>query len=296
MKHFRTKNNLNICGCHDEFYFSLILLIFGYVRRERHKRSGLIELDLHVCNTNRNREKILRMKKEDDDEEPEKMEIDESDFVLAAVFKASCVVRCVRPCFDGSFLAGRSDCVVKRYKYDKDKYVDTYVDVSVPDSVETLLPLRPGQVKNCPEGGFVVATLERTMRKADLGAPIRIYDASGTQIHELAGHANYVRSLAFNGESEIISGAFDGTARRWNLDKASCSETLKASHEGCAACVCCISLSLSSDTPTSHTHTHRSWEFQMLQEFSQEVAVRKLRTVVATQNFVSGTQALGMLF
>ena len=102
--------------------------------------------------------------------------------------------------------------------------------------METLLPLRPGQVKNCPEGGFVVATLERTMRKANLGAPIRVYNATGTQVQELKGHANYVRSLAFNGDSEIISGSFDGTAKRWNLD-GSCVETLKTNHEGCVSCV-----------------------------------------------------------
>ena len=186
------------------------------------------------------RKKILKRMKNDEDE-PEKMEVeDDESFVLSAVFKSSSVVRCVRACYDGSFVAGRSDCVVKRYKFDAvhGKYDDTYVDVHVPDSVETLLPLRPGQVKNCPEGGFVVATLERTLRKSNMGAPIRVYNATGTQIQELKGHTNYVRSLAFNGDSEIISGSFDGTAKRWSLDeKGSCVETLKANHEGCVSCV-----------------------------------------------------------
>ena len=65
------------------------------------------------------------------DEEPEKMEVEEEGFVLSAVFKASSVVRCVRACDDGSFIAGRSDCIVKRFKFDAvhGKYDDTFVDV-----------------------------------------------------------------------------------------------------------------------------------------------------------------------
>ena len=140
--------------------------------------------------------------------------------------------------------------------------------------METLLPLRPGQVKNCPEGGFVVATLERTMRKANLGAPIRVYNATGTQVQELKGHTNYVRSLAFNGDSEIISGSFDGTAKRWNLD-GSCVETLKTNHEGCVSCVMGV---------------------RVPRELSREVAARKLRTGEVMQNFVCGKVLLPVQF
>lgn len=125
-----------------------------------------------------------------------------------------------------------------RYRHDRPTktYANTFSDVVVPDTIEALLPIRPGQIKECPEGGFVCSTFERLCVKQGMGAAVRIYDVRGVQVKCLNGHSASVKSLGFYEDTSIISGSFDGTARLWNLKDGSCTSVMSG-HEGCVSSV-----------------------------------------------------------
>lgn len=68
-----------------------------------------------------------------------------------------------------------------------------------------------------PKGGFAAGSSDKI---------VRVYTREGTLVQALEGHASGVMSLSMTASGELISGAWDGTARVWDLGTYKCIQVL----------------------------------------------------------------------
>lgn len=138
-------------------------------------------------------------------------------------------VRAVCSAPDGSLLSGGQDRLVRRWVNTGAGDAAPYAFVEaavVPDHehwVVCLLPLPAGAIAECPEGGFVTGSLDKTAR---------IFALDGSCVRTLTGHTGGVISLAWTAAGDLLTGSWDGTARRWRVATGECVETLPGHENG----------------------------------------------------------------
>ena len=106
-------------------------------------------------------------------------------------------------------------------------YAESGIAAEAEGPIRALLAVAPGAAASYPDGGVFVGSQD---------THIRGYTPDGILVRTLSGHTGGVVSLAWSASGALLSGAWDGTARVWNIIDGTCLLTLGGHENG--VCVC----------------------------------------------------------
>jgi len=158
----------------------------------------------------------------------EAMDVDTKGFVLREELSAhSGAVRSTCATFGGDLVTGGEDSVVNRWELRapaEGGSLQATPNFDHDHSVVSLVAMDPGVLDECPTGGFVTGSMDKS---------IRVFNSEGALVRQLLGHGHGVISLSWDASNQrLLSGSWDGTAKVWDVSAGSCVATLSGHENG----------------------------------------------------------------